>query len=185
MKLLKLFFALSATIATVAALHSDHYSENSNMQRQLSLCEIQEAVTSLRGVGRVLAQQNTIANSTCNKLPRICRLKRIPGPDCCNEKCVDVNTYRFNCGMWGTSASTLNHAAKESVWTHDHLIKLRHCGGCNKKCKKGKFCVYGMCSYAWLLHKLYHFQFNLMNNHCNPHAQTSVTGLLSFRLARI
>ncbi|KAG6776940.1 hypothetical protein POTOM_016731 [Populus tomentosa] len=99
MKLLKLFFALSATIATVAALHSDHYNENSNMQSQLLLCEIQETVTSLRGLGRVLAQQNTIANSTCNKLPRICRLKRSPGPDCCNKKCVDVKTDRFNCGM--------------------------------------------------------------------------------------
>ncbi|KAL3596293.1 hypothetical protein D5086_007930 [Populus alba] len=108
MKLLKLFFALSATIATVAALHSDHYNENSNMQSQLSLCEIQEAVTSLRGAGQV--------NSTCNKLPRICRLKRSPGPDCCNERnALTLRQIASTVECEGPSASTLNHAAKESA----------------------------------------------------------------------
>ncbi|KAI5590649.1 hypothetical protein POPTR_004G030900v4 [Populus trichocarpa] len=146
MKLLKLFFALSATIATVAALQSDHYNENSNTQRQLSLSEIQEAVTSLRGVGRVLAQQNLIANSTCNKLPRICRLKRSPGPDCCNKKCVDVKTDRFNCGMCGYKCKYTETCCKGKCVNPS--FDKRHCGGCNKKCKKGEFCVYGMCSYA-------------------------------------
>ncbi|KAJ6367433.1 hypothetical protein OIU78_000062 [Salix suchowensis] len=99
MKLLKLFTALS-TMATIAALQLDSYNENSDRQSGLSLSEIQE-VASLRGVGRVLAQQNLIANLTCNKFPRICRLKTSPGPDCCNKKCVNVKKDRLNCGVCG------------------------------------------------------------------------------------
>jgi len=154
MKLLKLFIALSTIASTVTALHLDSYNENSNRQSELSLSEIQE-VTSLRGVGRVLAQQNLIANLTCNKFPRICRVKTSPGPDCCNKKCVNVKKDRLNCGMCGHKCKYTEICCKGQCVNAS--FDKRNCGGCNKKCKKGEFCVYGMCSYAWLLHKLYNF----------------------------
>ncbi|KAJ0026466.1 hypothetical protein Pint_07530 [Pistacia integerrima] len=28
------------------------------------------------------------------------------------------------------------------------MFNKKHCGGCNKKCKKGNSCTYGMCNYS-------------------------------------
>jgi hypothetical protein len=164
MKLLKLFIALSTIASTVTALHLDSYiNENSNRQSELSLSEIQE-VTSLRGVGRVLSQQNLMANLTCNKFPRICRLKTSAGPDCCNKRCVNVKKDRLNCGMCGYKCK-YTEICCEGQCVNASFDK-RNCGGCNKKCRKGEFCVYGMCSYAWLLHKLYNFLLSTSSCFC-------------------
>ncbi|KAB5560375.1 hypothetical protein DKX38_005332 [Salix brachista] len=121
-------------MATIAALQLDSYNENSDRQSGLSLSEIQE-VASLRGVGRVLAQQNMIANLTCNKFPRICRLKTSPGPDCCNKKCVNVKKDRLNCGVCGYKCKYTEICCKGQCVNVS--FDKRNCGGCKKKCKKG------------------------------------------------
>jgi len=149
MKLLYLFFFLSAAIAIVAASDLDDYNEDmdNDKQRQVALPGSQDA-TPLRGVqiSRFLAQQNLLANMTCNKFPRICRRESSPGPDCCNKKCVNVKTDRLNCGMCGYKCKYTGICCNGKCV--DSSFDRSHCGGCKKKCKKGKFCVYGMCGYA-------------------------------------
>ncbi|XVF26078.1 hypothetical protein REPUB_Repub13aG0269100 [Reevesia pubescens] len=100
MNLLTIVFNLSATIAIIAATSLADLVDESHIQTEVAPSEIQEP-TSLRGLSRFLAQQNLKANVTCNKFPRICRLKNSPGPDCCKKKCVNVKKDRFNCGMCG------------------------------------------------------------------------------------
>jgi hypothetical protein len=150
MKLLYLFIFLSAAaIAIVAALDLDDYNEDmAYMQRQVTLPESRHDATTppLRGVSRFLAQQNLPANMTCNKFPRICRLKSSPGPDCCNKKCVNVKTDRLNCGMCGYKCKYTEICCNGKCVNSS--FDRGHCGGCKKRCKKGEFCAYGMCNYA-------------------------------------
>lgn len=147
MKLLYLFFFLSAAIAIVAAVDLNDYNKDMDMQSEVTLPEISQDATPLRGVSRFLAQQNlAAANMTCNKFPRICRLKSSPGPDCCNKKCVNVKTDRLNCGMCGYKCKYTDTCCNGKCVNSS--FDRRHCGGCKKKCKKGELCVYGMCSYA-------------------------------------
>ncbi|XP_044497722.1 stigma-specific STIG1-like protein 1 [Mangifera indica] len=136
MKLLNstLFFALiSATLLTVnvaaTVTNPDAYTE--------------ELSTSLRGVSRLLAQQNM----TCDKFPRVCRqMKSSRGPDCCKRKCVNVKTDKLNCGMCGYKCKYTEICCKGQCVNAS--FDERNCGGCNEKCKKGEYCVYGMCNYA-------------------------------------
>ncbi|OMO67007.1 Stigma-specific protein Stig1 [Corchorus capsularis] len=130
MRLVTLFFAVSATIAILAAK---------------SVAEFDES-TSLRGVSHFLAEQSLKANVQCDKFPRICRLKNSPGPDCCKKKCVNVKTDRFNCGMCGHKCKYAEICCKGQCVNAS--FDKRNCGGCNNKCKKGEFCAYGMCNYA-------------------------------------
>ncbi|XP_059636191.1 stigma-specific STIG1-like protein 1 [Cornus florida] len=141
MKLLIIFFILSATTTTtiVAASSSDDYDDG------LNTYEIEET-TSLRGLSRFLALQKLPANYTCDKFPRVCRLKGSAGPDCCKKKCVNVKTDRLNCGMCGYKCKYTETCCRGSCVNAS--FDKRHCGGCNKKCKKGELCVYGMCNYA-------------------------------------
>ncbi|XP_021294512.1 stigma-specific STIG1-like protein 3 [Herrania umbratica] len=131
MKLLTIFFTLSATIAILAAT---------------SLADFYEEQTSLRGLSRFLAQQNLKAKATCDKFPRICRLRNSPGPDCCKKRCVNVKTDRMNCGMCGYKCKYGEICCKGQCVNAS--FDKRDCGGCYKKCKRDEFCVYGMCNYA-------------------------------------
>ncbi|KAI4295945.1 hypothetical protein L6164_035938 [Bauhinia variegata] len=106
-----------------------------------ALSEIEEA-SSLRG----MAQQNLISNMTCDKFPKVCRLKSSKGPHCCKKKCVNVNTDKLNCGMCGYKCTYTEICCKGNCVNAS--FDKRHCGGCNHKCKKGELCVYGMCNYA-------------------------------------
>lgn len=107
--------------------------------------------TSLRGVSRFLAQRDipVPANMnlmTCDKFPRVCRLKSSKGPDCCKKKCVNVKSDRLNCGMCGYKCKYPEICCKGKCVNAS--FDRRNCGGCNNKCKKGESCVYGMCNYA-------------------------------------
>ncbi|OMO64776.1 Stigma-specific protein Stig1 [Corchorus olitorius] len=144
MRLVTLFFALSATIAILAATSLAEFDEEHRNIQSSEL--IQEYSTSLRGVSHFLAEQNLKANLKCDKFPRICRLKNSPGPDCCKKKCVNVKKDRFNCGMCGYKCKYTEICCKGQCVNPS--FDKRNCGGCNKKCKKGQFCAYGMCNYA-------------------------------------
>ncbi|KAL2341312.1 hypothetical protein Fmac_009252 [Flemingia macrophylla] len=54
-----------------------------------------EELASLRG------HRSVRGAMTCDKYPRVCRVKGSQGPDCCHKKCVNVSTDRNNCGMCG------------------------------------------------------------------------------------
>lgn len=96
-------------------------------------------------VGRFLAQQPR-GLMKCNKNPRLCRAKGSPGPDCCNKKCVNVNTDKQNCGLCGRKCKHMEICCKGSCV--NPMVNKRHCGGCNYVCKRGDSCVHGMCNYA-------------------------------------
>ncbi|PIA40635.1 hypothetical protein AQUCO_02400003v1 [Aquilegia coerulea] len=105
-----------------------------------------EEPSSLRGASRFLAQHKPKIQLSCNKLPRICRSKGSPGPDCCKKKCVNVSTDRLNCGMCGNKCK-YSQICCQGKCINPSFDK-RNCGGCSKRCKKGEFCSYGMCNYA-------------------------------------
>ncbi|GAB2212582.1 hypothetical protein Droror1_Dr00020558 [Drosera rotundifolia] len=82
----------------------------------------------------------------CDKLPRLCRLKGSPGPDCCHKKCTNVMKDRDNCLMCGHRCREGESCCKGSCI---NLNWDRHnCGRCGNKCPHGEYCVYGMCDYA-------------------------------------
>ncbi|KAK1557066.1 hypothetical protein Q3G72_017298 [Acer saccharum] len=148
---LTLLFALTMAFLSAVSPNVVVYDENSNSQSELEIGQEESMTTtstSLRGVSRLLAQQNLIANMTCDKFPRVCRqVKRSPPvPDCCKKKCVNVNTDRLNCGMCGYKCKYTEICCKGKCVNAS--FDKSNCGGCNKKCKKGEFCVYGMCNYA-------------------------------------
>ncbi|XVF27925.1 hypothetical protein REPUB_Repub14bG0151500 [Reevesia pubescens] len=142
MRLLTIVFTFSETIAIFAATSLADFDEEPHIPSH----ELVPEPTSLRGLSRFLAQQNLKANVTCDKFPRICRLKNSPGADCCKKKCVNVKTDRLNCGLCGYKCKYTEICCKGQCV--DASFEKRNCGGCNKKCNKGEFCVYGMCNYA-------------------------------------
>ncbi|XP_038895517.1 stigma-specific STIG1-like protein 1 [Benincasa hispida] len=83
---------------------------------------------------------------TCNKYPRVCRAKGSKGPDCCNKKCVNVETDRNNCGMCGNKCKYSRICCNGRCV--NPMFNKKHCGGCNNECSKGSLCAYGMCDYA-------------------------------------
>ncbi|CAH2038189.1 unnamed protein product [Thlaspi arvense] len=83
---------------------------------------------------------------TCDKSPKVCRLKGSSGRDCCRKKCVDLRTNKLNCGRCGKSCQYSEVCC--NGYCVNPMFDRRHCGGCFKKCNKGRSCAYGMCSYA-------------------------------------
>nr|XP_011460809.1 PREDICTED: stigma-specific STIG1-like protein 3 [Fragaria vesca subsp. vesca] len=147
MKLMNVFFTvLLATMTIVSAEYLDDYNTEEMQNTESTASEMQEASTSFRGVSRLLTQQNVLASVTCDKLPRVCHLKKSPGSDCCNKKCVNVKTDRLNCGMCRYKCKYTELCCRGKCV--NAMFDKRHCGGCNQKCKRGEFCVYGMCNYA-------------------------------------
>uniref|UniRef100_A0A5B7AGL4 Putative stigma-specific STIG1-like protein 3 n=1 Tax=Davidia involucrata TaxID=16924 RepID=A0A5B7AGL4_DAVIN len=83
MKLSKLFFILIITITIfVPSYANETNNDHLNMPSDYKLPEIEETTTSFRGLSRFLAQQNLPSNYTCDKFPRVCRLKGSAGADC-------------------------------------------------------------------------------------------------------
>ena len=127
--LLMLFFLVLLSIVVNAAINDIAFSET------------QESSIAPRGTRRFLASM------TCDKFPRVCRLKSSKGPDCCKKKCVNVKTDRLNCGMCGYKCKYTEICCKGKCVNSS--FDNRHCGGCNVRGKKGELCVFGMCNYAW------------------------------------
>ncbi|KAJ9136378.1 hypothetical protein P3X46_033463 [Hevea brasiliensis] len=142
-------FAASSALSTAPSEESfvDDNDDAAEEVSDIPWPESQEKTTSsLRGTMRFLAQKTRAAAMTCDKYPRICRVKGSPGPDCCKKKCVNVKTDKLNCGKCGKKCKYPEICCK-GVCVNP-MSNKKHCGGCNNKCKKGGACVYGMCSYA-------------------------------------
>ncbi|GMJ15598.1 hypothetical protein like AT1G11925 [Hibiscus trionum] len=136
MKSLTILFAISAAMAISAATNLADFDEKSHVHSEQAL-----------EPRRFLAWQNPKPSMTCDKFPRICRLKNgSPGPDCCQKKCVNVKKDRSNCGMCGYKCKYGEICCRGQC--DNASFDKRNCGGCNNKCKRGEFCVYGMCNYA-------------------------------------
>ncbi|XP_022714418.1 stigma-specific STIG1-like protein 1 [Durio zibethinus] len=153
MKSLKLFLMLTMVMAFAITLSASTTSgeepfrnndENPSEASDLPMADTQEP-SSFRGAGRFLAQSSRAAK-TCDKNPKICRINGSPGPFCCNKKCVDIETDKFNCGKCGKKCNYSKICCEGKCV--NPLSNQRHCGGCNNNCGKGNACLYGMCSYA-------------------------------------
>ncbi|CAK7351445.1 unnamed protein product [Dovyalis caffra] len=152
MKFLKLFFLLTMLISLAITLSATPSEEESFLDfgnedeenADLPQPENQETASSFRGTNRILSQKRGFM--TCNKYPRVCRIKGSPGPDCCKRKCVNVMTDKLNCGRCGKKCKYPEICCKGQCV--NPMSNKKHCGGCRNKCKKGSTCQYGMCSYA-------------------------------------
>ncbi|KAL2495426.1 Stigma-specific Stig1 family protein [Forsythia ovata] len=146
MKSLQAFFLLAMVMALAITLSGASPEDKSFLDEPNDdNMKDKEPFSSLRGVRRFLAQKSRV-NMTCNKYPRICRIKGSPGPDCCKKKCVHITKDRLNCGKCGNKCKFSEICCKGQCV--NPLSNKKHCGGCNNKCKKGNKCIYGMCSYA-------------------------------------
>ncbi|KAJ4703947.1 putative Stigma-specific Stig1 family protein [Melia azedarach] len=141
-----------ALAIALAATPSQEFKPFTNVDDESTVSDVdlsgdrQELTTSLRGASRFLANRYRPVMPTCDKYPRVCRLKGSPGPDCCKKKCVNVMKDRFNCGRCGKKCKYSEMCCRgECV---NVMFSKKHCGKCNNKCKKGRSCSYGMCSYA-------------------------------------
>ncbi|KAI3510294.1 hypothetical protein L2E82_31412 [Cichorium intybus] len=96
------------------------------------------------GAARFLADTRGLIK--CDQKPRLCRAKGSPGPDCCNKKCVNVDTDKQNCGLCGTKCRHVEICCDGSCV--NPLVDKNNCGECNYVCNRGDDCVQGMCNYA-------------------------------------
>ncbi|PIA27358.1 hypothetical protein AQUCO_07900008v1 [Aquilegia coerulea] len=144
-----LFLALLLNVAFTLS-DDDHRNEEETPtevdEEMMNTVDESKEPSSLRGASRFLAQKKLKKQLSCDKLPRICRSKGSPGPDCCKKKCVNVTTDRLNCGICGNKCKYSQICCRGKCINPS--FDKRNCGGCNKRCKKGEFCSYGMCNYA-------------------------------------
>ncbi|PKI48895.1 hypothetical protein CRG98_030743 [Punica granatum] len=105
-----------------------------------------EHVSFLGRRDRLLAQNISAARMTCDKYPRVCRLAKSPGPDCCRKQCVNVSTDRQNCGKCGKKCKYAEICCGGTCVNPSN--DKAHCGKCNNPCRKGNVCSYGFCNYA-------------------------------------
>ncbi|GMH05287.1 hypothetical protein Nepgr_007127 [Nepenthes gracilis] len=82
---------------------------------------------------------------SCSELPSICR-SWSPGPDCCNNNCVDLMKDQNNCGQC-THKCRINEICCGGSCINPWKDP-KHCGGCNNRCPTGVLCVFRLCGYA-------------------------------------
>lgn len=137
--------AITSTLGDKLSEQSFSFENNNNGSYSgLRRVDDVKGLTSLRGIGRVLAQRTRA--TTCDKYPRICRATGSPGPDCCRKRCVNVMRDRLNCGRCGKRCKYSEICCKGKCV--NPMLDKKNCGGCTNNCKKGSSCLYGMCSYA-------------------------------------
>ncbi|KAJ7957292.1 Stigma-specific protein Stig1 [Quillaja saponaria] len=141
MKSLKVLFLLAMLMTLGIAL-----SATTSKEESFTSDDENKEETSLRGPGRFLAYKPGRYLLTCDKYPRVCRVKGSPGHDCCKKKCVNMSTDRVNCGKCGKKCKYSEVCCKGKCV--NPMFNKKHCGSCGNTCDKGSACVYGMCSYA-------------------------------------
>ncbi|CAN1339887.1 Stigma-specific STIG1-like protein 3 [Linum perenne] len=89
--------------------------------------------------------KNPRAADHCNKDPGLCKALYGEGFECCNNKCINLNVDKHNCG------SCKNKCAFKDECCRGKCVFLaldkRHCGKCDSPCATGEFCLYGLCNY--------------------------------------
>ncbi|WOL11899.1 stigma-specific STIG1-like protein 3 [Canna indica] len=84
-----------------------------------------------RGISRFLAAAD-LKNKRCNMDPLVCYGTRSPGPDCCDDQCVDLPGDSANCGKCGKCV--------------DLAFDKKNYDSCFNECRKN--CFGGLCDYA-------------------------------------
>eukprot|EP01018_Ginkgo_biloba_P010255 Gb_31839 [translate_table: standard] len=96
-----------------------------------------------------LLNEDQSRSPTCTKNKNICLGKDIEGnvkSECCNDRCANVLTDRYNCGGCNKVCDFQFHCCNGKCLNVAYDTK--NCGKCGNQCKKGSKCVYGMCAYA-------------------------------------
>ncbi|AES67904.1 STIG1-like protein [Medicago truncatula] len=105
-----------------------------------------EEPNSLQGTSHFLSRKQNRISVSCNKYPKICNIKGSPGPNCCNNNCVNFSIDMFNCGRCGKKCSFPKICCEGKCV--NPRSNEKHCGKCGNKCDNRGSCVYGMCRYA-------------------------------------
>ncbi|KAF7840601.1 stigma-specific STIG1-like protein 1 [Senna tora] len=84
--------------------------------------------------------------TSCERSPKACKVDGSPGPDCCSNKCVNLQNDPLNCGKCGKKCGS-NKMCCEGKCVNP-MTNEKHCGKCGHKCESASSCLYGMCSYA-------------------------------------
>ncbi|KAL6128495.1 hypothetical protein ACLB2K_071850 [Fragaria x ananassa] len=101
----------------------------------------------MRGRSRFLATQTPRpVTSQCSLKPGTCTTKGSPGPNCCNNRCVDMGTDKNNCGSCGKKCKITEICCKGHIV--NPMTDNFNCGSCFNSCKVGSSCENGMCDYA-------------------------------------
>ncbi|XP_028755248.1 stigma-specific STIG1-like protein 1 [Neltuma alba] len=82
----------------------------------------------------------------CNINPKVCVADGSAGPDCCNNKCVNLEIDSSHCGRCGHKCGHQKICCEGKCV--NPMRNEKHCGKCGNKCDESSSCVYGMCSYA-------------------------------------
>ncbi|KAI5409256.1 hypothetical protein KIW84_054892, partial [Lathyrus oleraceus] len=140
--------SLTITMKTITQNESNPASTNQDLSSQdispIFLHEKNKFLPSKR-VSRLLAQ-NPNAPIHCHKDDEICDLFGAKNATCCNNKCMDLQQDKHNCGACKKHCKFTKKCCRGQCV--DTNFDKRHCGGCNNRCKTGNLCVYGMCNYA-------------------------------------
>ncbi|RWR97343.1 putative Stigma-specific Stig1 family protein [Cinnamomum micranthum f. kanehirae] len=156
MKLVHTFFILALAMALVMASFGAPMKEEEEEEEEIPLSKdvapstgfsyARDQPSSLRGASRFLDEKKQQRGHKCSKNPKICKLQGSPGPDCCNNKCVNLRTDHQHCGKCGNKCKFTTACCRgECVYLS---FDKRHCGRCNNRCKKGIYCIYGLCNYG-------------------------------------
>ncbi|XP_028755205.1 stigma-specific STIG1-like protein 1 [Neltuma alba] len=96
--------------------------------------------------GRGLTSRFLAGITNCKINPKVCLVEGSAGPDCCNNKCVNLEIDSSNCGRCGKKCGHQKICCQGKCV--NPMTNEKHCGKCGNKCDKTSSCLYGMCSYA-------------------------------------
>ena len=84
----------------------------------------------------------------CRFQPWICRDRHARSSRwlCCRNRCVNVRTDPYNCGLCGNRCR-FNRQCCHGACTNV-MVNPFHCGNCQTRCPFGVRCLYGLCGYA-------------------------------------
>ncbi|KAL2482938.1 Stigma-specific STIG1-like protein 3 [Forsythia ovata] len=147
MKVIKILFIISITMALTLTLTMKNIDEPSLKSANQHFDE-EKPVAVKRTVSRFLAEKerNPRAADHCKKDNEICKILEGKNSKCCNNKCMDLDYDKHNCG------ACKKKCLYTEVCCRGECVNLsfdkRHCGECNNKCMHGGYCIYGTCDYA-------------------------------------
>ncbi|KAK4259039.1 hypothetical protein QN277_005415 [Acacia crassicarpa] len=96
--------------------------------------------------GRGLTSRVLAGTTYCKINPSVCLVEGSAGPDCCNNKCVNLEIDSSHCGRCGKKCPHQKICCEGKCV--NPMSNKKHCGKCGNKCDDASSCLYGMCSYA-------------------------------------
>ncbi|KAL4336349.1 hypothetical protein S83_003291 [Arachis hypogaea] len=122
-KKLKALFIVAMLMALIAMTVACFETNNN---------EINEEPNSVRGTSRFLLQRSSKATVTCDKNPKVCdSIRGSGGPNCCNNKCVDLSTDELNCRRCGKKCLHSKMCCEGKCV--NPMTNEKHCGKCGNK----------------------------------------------------